>query len=224
MKVKLMIILMSSIVILPAIPETWSAEAMLPHLSTFGLFLLIFNDVILGLTVSLTVNMMLEVTVLLGEFIGINVGFAMSRQFDPNSDSENSSISVMFMQIFLVLFLAFDMHLSFIKIAALSFSKVGPGQNILTPDHLTNIVEVGSLIFVYALQLSLPIIAVMLMINICLGIISRFGQDFQVLMISFPIRLGTGLLLLAALMPVFTSTFSNIYDLILENFGLVLGF
>jgi flagellar biosynthesis protein FliR len=221
-KTKFYIILMCSIVILPSLPESWSSENMIHHLDIFGLFLLLMNDLILGLTVSLAISTFLEVANLAGQFLSTNMGFSMSTQIDPGSETQSASISVMFMQMFLVLFLAYDMHLGFIRIAVQSFSVIEPGQNILTPDHLSTIIDIGSMVFVYALQISTPIIAVMLLINTAMGIISRFGQDFQVLMISFPLRLGLGLMMLIVMMPVFTSFFMDLHIEILDKFGLIL--
>jgi flagellar biosynthetic protein FliR len=222
-KTKMSLILMTALIILPGLPESWSAENMLPHLSIFGLFMLMLNDIIIGLTVSLTVNLLLETVNLLGQFLSINMGFSMSQQFDPASGTQSSSLSVMFTQIFIVLFLAFDMHLQFIRISVKSFAVIEPGKNILTPDHLSTIIDLGSSTFMYAFQVSLPIVAVMLLVNTAMGIIARFGQDFNVLMISFPLRLGVGLTMLIVLMPVFTSFFMDLQVEILEKMGLVLG-
>ena len=224
MRVKTAIVLLSSVVLLPALPTEWSAQAFQMDLTIFSIFTILLVDLLIGLTVSLCVNLLLEVTTIAGQFISINVGYAMSRQLDPTSGEQSSTIGFMFTQMMFILFLALDLHLVFIKIAADSFQHSIPGQNILSYDHLNTIVNLGSDIFVYALQMSLPIIAVMLVINLCMGIISRFGQDFQVLMISFPLRLGVGLALLIVLMPSFIIVFTNIYDEIFINLGKILNF
>ena len=224
MRVKTSIVLLSSIIILPGLPAEWSAQAFQMQLTIFSIFTILLVDLLLGLTVSLCVNLLMEVTAIAGQFISINVGYSMSRQLDPTSGEQSSTIGFMFTQMMFVLFLSLDLHLVFIRIAADSFNYHAPGQNILTYDHLNTIVNLGSDIFVYSLQMSLPIIAVMLIINLSMGIISRFGQDFQVLMISFPLRLGVGLTLLIVLMPSFVMVFSNIFDEIFENLGQILNF
>jgi len=224
MKIKMTIILACSILVLPALPSEWSEQALQINLDIFSLFTLLLVDMLIGLTVGLCVNLLMEVTVLAGQFISINVGYAMSRQMDPTSGEQSTTISFMLTQMMIILFLALDLHLLFIRVAAESFSHHQPGQNIITYDHMITIVNLGSNIFTYALQMSIPIIAVMLVINISMGIISRFGQDFQVLMISFPLRLGVGLMMLIFLMPAFITVFTDIYDEIFRNIGDILGF
>ena len=224
MKIKMIIILMSSIIILPGLPEGWSEQAFNIQLDIISLFTIILVDFLIGLTVSLCVNLLLEVTTLAGQFISINVGYSMTKQLDPTSGEESMTLSFMLTQMMFILFLAMDLHLVFIKIAATSFNFNNPGANILTYDHLNTIVILGSEIFIYSLQMAIPIIAVMFILNLCMGIISRFGQDFQVLMLSFPLRLGVGLMLLIILMPAFVAVFSNIYDEIFNKMGDILGF
>ena len=224
MRVKTAIVLLSSVIVLPGLPPEWSAQAFQVHLTVFSIFSILLVDMLIGLTVGLCVNLLMETTTIAGQFISINVGYSMSKQMDPTSGQQSSTIGFMLTQMMFIIFLTMDLHLVFIRIAANSFQYSSPGQNLLSYDHLDTIVNLGSDIFVYALQMSLPIIAVMLVINLSMGIISRFGQDFQVLMISFPLRLGVGLTLLIILMPSFIVVFTNIYAEIFDNLGKILNF
>ncbi|MCH2205617.1 MAG: flagellar biosynthetic protein FliR [Lentisphaerales bacterium] len=223
MKMKLMILLAITVILLPSLPDAWSAQALLNHLSIMGLFTIILIDLLLGLTVSLAVFLMLEIAALAGFFISMNVGYSMSMQFDPNTESQNTSISVMLMQAFVLIFIITDMHLGFIKIAALSFKTMPPGHLFLSESHMISIVDISSSIFYYSFQLSLPIIAIMFLINVAMGIISRFGEDFQVLMLSFPIRLGVGLMLLVSLIPIINNYFVEYCGNIIDHLGNILG-
>lgn len=223
MKMKLMFLLATTVILLPSLPETWSAQSMLNHLSIMGLFTVILIDLLLGLTVSLTVFLVLEIAALAGFFISMNVGYSMSMQFDPNTESQNTSISVLLMQTLVLMFIITDMHLGFIKIAALSFKTMPPGHLFLSEDHMISVIEISSSIFYYSFQLSLPIIAIMFLINVAMGIISRFGEDFQVLMLSFPIRLGVGLMILISLIPIINNYFIEYCHNILDHLGNILG-
>lgn len=222
-RVKVAVLLAITMIIIPSLPEAWSPTALATYLGATGFVTLILLDFLLGLTVSLSVFLIMEIAVLAGHFISMNVGYSMSMQFDPNTESQNSTISVMFMQIFILIFLVTDMHLGFIKITASSFHTMPPGHLFLNEDHLISIVETSNDIFRYSFQLSLPIIAIMLLINVAMGIISRFGEDFQVLMLSFPIRLGVGLMLLIALLPIINNSFIFYCENILDNLGNILG-
>ena len=192
MRIKMLIIVAISVILIPTLPPEWSADAMAYHFDTFGMTALLVSDMLIGLTVSLCIFFMMEITNLAGGFLSTNIGYGAAQQFDPSTGTQSNSLSVMLGQVFIVYFLSMNMHLAFISIAGSSFATLPPGYIILTPDHLTSIISIGSNVFVYAFQLSMPVIAVMFIINIAMGIITRFGEDFQVLMLSFPLRLGVG--------------------------------
>lgn len=223
MKIKIIITLAMSIIIMPGLPDTWSSEALEKHIGLAGFFTIIGIDFLLGLTVSLSVFLIIEIATLAGHFIAMNVGYSMSMQFDPNTEEQNTSISVMFVQMFIMFFIVTDMHLGFIKITAASFATMPPGHLFLSEDHMISIIDISNSIFVYSFQLSLPIIAIMFLINVAMGIISRFGEDFQVLMLSFPLRLGVGMMLLIYLIPTISNYFISYSEQILNNLGNILG-
>jgi flagellar biosynthesis protein FliR len=41
-----------------------------------------------------------------------------------------------------------------------------------------------------------------LLINVALGLMTRFGEEFEVLMLAFPIRIAVGFFVMAATIPV----------------------
>ena len=223
MRIKILIVIGTSVVLLPTLPPEWGDKAMLHHYDTFGVTALLISDMLIGLTVSLCVFLMMEITTLAGDFLSINIGYSAAQQFDPASGAQSNSLGVMLGHIFIVYFLALNMHLGFISIAGQSFANLPPGYVILTPDHMTSIISIGSDVFIYAFQLSMPVIGVMFVINVAMGIITRFGEDFQVLMLSFPLRLGVGLMFLIVLMPIFLEIFNSISEELLQNYGTLLG-
>ena len=223
MRIKIIIIVAISVILIPTLPPEWSAESMDYYFDTLGMTSLLISDLLIGLTVSLCIFFMMEVTNLAGGFLSSNIGYGAAQQFDPSTGAQSNSLSVMLGQIFIVYFLSLNMHLGFISILGSSFATLPPGHIILTPDHLTSIITISGDVFIYSFQLSMPVIAVMFVINVAMGIIARFGEDFQVLMLSFPLRLGVGLMILILLMPVFLEIFSQLSEEMLENFGTLLG-
>ena len=59
----------------------------------------------------------------------------------------------------------------------------------------------GATIFSAGLQLSLPIVAALLIANIALGILTRAAPQLNIFGIGFPISLGVGLLLISQTLP-----------------------
>ena len=61
------------------------------------------------------------------------------------------------------------------------------------PSHqVRQIVDFGSLMFVGAMQLALPAVVAILMVNVSFGVISRAAPTLNLFAVGFPITLMTG--------------------------------
>jgi flagellar biosynthetic protein FliR len=99
-------------------------------------------------------------------------------------------------------FLAINGHLHMLSALAESF-KTLPIGNMMPNQGFHDVARWGSSIFVYALQISLPILAALLITNIALGILTRAAPQLNLFAIGFPITLAIGFLVLALSMPHF---------------------
>jgi flagellar biosynthetic protein FliR len=63
------------------------------------------------------------------------------------------------------------------------------------------LVRWGGTVFSAGLQLSLPIVAALLITNVALGILTRAAPQLNIFGIGFPISLGVGLLLISLVLP-----------------------
>jgi hypothetical protein len=60
-------------------------------------------------------------------------------------------------------------------------------------------------------QLSLPIVAALLITNVALGILTRAAPQLNLFGIGFPITLGMGLLVIAMTLPYFGTPIQNLF-------------
>ncbi len=65
--------------------------------------------------------------------------------------------------------------------------------------------------FSIGLQLALPLIAILLMTNLALGILTRSAPQLNIFAIGFPITLGVGLIALDITLPYFTPQFEHMF-------------
>ncbi len=194
------------VVITPILPPAWRAAT--PAIDFLSLAMMVGAELMLGLTVGLIIRLILEIIALGGYLMDRDLGFAMTSLFAPGTMGGQTINSLLFMQGFYLLFLITDTHLILIRIVVDSFRTLGPGQFVTTNALLDEFLELSSTMFVLAFQFALPIFALVLMINVSMGLITRFAQEFQVMMLSFPLRLGLGLFILMGATPVLL-TFSR---------------
>jgi flagellar biosynthetic protein FliR len=70
----------------------------------------------------------------------------------------------------------------------------------------------ASTIFTTGLQLSLPIVAALLITTVALGILTRAAPQLNIFGIGFPISLGVGMLLLSQTLPYLSGPMQNLFN------------
>ena len=76
----------------------------------------------------------------------------------------------------------------------------------------------GAEIFRLGLWIALPLVAMLLFVNLVLGIISRVAQQMNIFAIGFPITLGVGLLGVLLTLPMMQAPFTMALERMLQHF------
>ncbi|MEN9360755.1 MAG: flagellar biosynthesis protein FliR [Verrucomicrobiota bacterium] len=224
MRVKAGCLLALSVMVLPVLPPAWAAGGFSGVLDLPSLLLLLGSDLLLGLTVSIGTMLIFEAVNIGATILANEMGYNAAGQFDPSTEQPQTEIAVLLNLCFLNVFLSCNGHLDFIAVAVDSFSSLPPGAFALHPDHHEAVQQLGQLAFDFGLRLALPVLATMLLINLALGLISRFAEDFQVLMISFPIRIAAGLAVLSAAVPLILAAFRELAGQLKELLPRLVGY
>jgi len=202
MRVKVSLVLGISLLLMPTLPPDWGAALVTHEVGVIALTMVLIMEVLLGLCLTLATQMFLVVLELAGQQFADGMGFTMAQTVDPSSDQSTPINTVLFSQCFVMLFFILNFHHDVIRLAALSFQSIGPGQFILEPAIGENLIYLGAEVFKLGFQLALPIFALMMLVNISLGFMAKLGEDFPVLMEAFAIRIGLGFLVMAAMAPI----------------------
>lgn len=202
MRVRILLVIAITVALIPIIPATWFTPTEGSPIGIVYLLKLVGAEAALGLIVALMLRLFMEAFAFAGELIGIHMGFAFAQQLDPSLEQTTSMIGKLMTMIFLMVFLAVGGHLVVLRLAAHSFSILPPGGLVLSEGMESGVLQASARLFVLGFKLSLPVFCIIFFIDIGLALMTKFGQEFQVLMLAFPIRIGLGLFILAASVPV----------------------
>lgn len=200
---RLFLLLVIGVMLLPVTPSNWDAALAAKQLDFFGLALMMGMETLLGLMVAMVVMIFLEVFELVGYQCSDMMGFTMAEIVDPASGQSNSVMTILITQVFFIVFLICDFHLDLLRLAAMSFTTIGPGAFYLSPEMGGSVVSLLVEVYRMGFQLALPIFALNLIVNVCLALISKVGEEFPVLMLSFPVKIGLGLIVFLGMVPIF---------------------
>ncbi|MDF2676549.1 MAG: type secretion protein [Bacillota bacterium] len=179
--------------------------------------IIIIKELFIGYLIGFIISMFFSVVVIAGEIIDMQIGMSMSQIYDPSSNM-SMGISGSFLNIFtMILFFSAGGHLSLIEIFITSFKLIKIGVFLIPTDLFLNMVELLSQILTYALKLSLPIIAVEIIIEAGMGILMKAIPQIQVFSVNVQLKLMVGMFLMVILVPTFSAFLQNMMTIMFDN-------
>jgi len=158
----------------------------------------LFNEVTVGALMGVTLQIVTAAIVLSGHAVSSSMGLGMANMMDPNLGNV-PTLSQFLLIIGLLVFLALGGHLVLISVLVQSFTSIPIGTGLLGTNAITGFLTWSSQVFMGAVIMVLPIMLGLLMINGCLGVISRASPSLNVFAVGFPalIPIGFGMVLLS---------------------------
>lgn len=157
----------------------------------------LLQEVALGYLLGFVFALLYEALFLAGQVMSFMMGFSFSEVFDPLSQSPQSSISQLLVIVTSLLLLSWDLHHEFFRTLAESFRLLPPWHYGLPPQMTTTVVQATSLLFLYGLKIATLSLCLLGFTVLGLAFLSRVLPEFNILFLSFPIRLFIGYFALA---------------------------
>ena len=170
--------------------------------SWHGLFILV-QQLLIGVAIGFIMRIVFAAVEAAGEIVGLQMGLGFASFFDPQSAGQTLVLARFFNMLALLIFLAVNAHLLLLGVLVDSFQSLPISPQPLSAAGFYNVAAFGSTVFAVGLQLALPVIAIMLMTNLSLGILTRSAPQLNIFAIGFPITLGVGLIVLDLTLPYF---------------------
>lgn len=177
--------------------------------------LLVVQQVLIGLAIGFSARLVFAAFETAGEIVGLQMGLSYAGFFDPSSGSANA-VGRTFSTLALLSFVTMNGPLLLVGAILHSFSTfpiqldTAAGPMSAFPWQLREIVGMGSNIFAAAIALALPIIAMLLFVNLTLGIVSRVAPQFNIFSVGFPVTVACGLFMLTVGLPLLEAPLLNL--------------
>lgn len=179
--------------------------------------LVVLNQILIGAAMGLALQMVFAMFIVGGQTIAFQMGLGFASMVDPSSGTQVPVISQFYVIILTLVFLALDGHLTFISVVAESFRTLPIGVNGLSDNGLWALVVWGGNMYSGAVQIALPAIASLLLINLTFGVVTRSAPQFNIFSIGFPVTLVAGFFImlstLKAILPQIKLQLVSAFDL-----------
>lgn len=197
MRVKAGLSAFCALIILPHLIKTQT----LPELSVSGYGLMAVKEMVLGFCLGYVVIMINGILRLAGSIFGMQVGFSFVQVADPSSNQGLGIVSEFFQLAGSLTFLFIGGHLIILKAFFQSFDMVPLAGIILSGSIVEEMVMYSRMIFVCGLQISMPVVAVILIGDVALGIIARTVPKMNIFQLGFSLKIIGGLTIMIIMMP-----------------------
>ncbi len=195
-RVKLGLGVAIAVVIAPTLPAQQQIS-----LDTAQALPLLIQQVMIGLSLGFMLRLAMAGIELAGEIIGLQMGLSFAGFFDPQSQQGGNAVSSWLGVIAMLLFLGINGHLLLIDTLADSFRVFPVGDGLISMVDVRSLAAAGSEVFRLGLQLSLPFIAVLLMVNLSLGVMVRVAPQMNLMSVGMPATITVGFVSLYLLLP-----------------------
>ena len=179
--------------------------------------LILTQEALIGLAMGFSMRLVFAAVELAGEISSLTMGLGFASFYDPSSQGRSSAVSQFFALLATLGFVAVNGHLLIISALVESFTSMPITATPLNAGGFVQLAHWGGTVFSAGVQLSLPIVAALLLTNIALGILTRAAPSLNLFGIGFPITLTIGFLVVSVSLPYLAGPWQNLFQRGIEN-------
>jgi flagellar biosynthesis protein FliR len=159
------------------------------------ILLWLLPEIAVGVTIGLGVAFILEVFMTAGQILSLNAGFSFAQTIDPTTQAQSGVLLVFAQLAGGMVFLALGLDREVIRTLADSLEAHPAGAWITRPGAEA-VLRLGGDMLALAVRLALPAIALLVLVDIALGLMGRLNAQLQLMTLAFPIKMTAALVLM----------------------------
>lgn len=217
-QVKVMASVFFTLVLLPILPTPAPVNIL-----SIESFLLIINELVLGIALGLVLQLIFDAIILAGQLISNGMGLGFAMMVDPQRGVQVPVLSQYLLIICMLLFVAMNGHLEFIHLLASTFEIWPVGERAMAGEQFSNIAQWGSVLFSGSIRVAIPAIIALLVVQVAIGVISRSAPTLNLFAVGFPLAMLMGYLIVDQLMPNLLPVLAGLLDQAYERLAVLVG-
>lgn len=199
------------------VPGVASSITSLPHHPLlFGI--IVVSEAILGYLLGFTAKLIIFAAQFGGTVVGYLMGFAAANIMDPQNQQQTPLISQFQNVIALLLFLALNIHHLFIRAIVKSFELLPVAPLDFSGDVIPYLMNMTSDMFVLGIRLCAPLLALLLLSDLVMAIMSRVFPQLNVFLLKFPVNIGLGMIVMGITLDLVVGVLGNEFQSLSERF------
>jgi len=196
----------------PAVPQTAAA-----------LVVAVVTQTLIGAALGFVTYLMLAAVAAAGTLIDVFGGFSLPQAFDPLGMNMNTVFGKFHQMLATVLLFTTNCHLLVIGGLMRTFHFLPVGQAPSLPHNADVLSTAFSLMFISAVQIALPMIAVLFVADLGLALLTKVAPQLNAINVMFPAKIGLVLLVIGLSFPVLPIAVERLSKLATQAMAALVG-
>ncbi len=188
-------------------PATGFGAELPPELVGFSLA--VAGEAFVGLILGFAASLPFYGIRMAGSLLGIQMGFGIVNVMTQRGE-RLSIVSRFYNLLAVLLFILMGGHHLLLRALALSLKTAPLGQVALGSGVASYLVGLSASMFVVALSVGGPLMAVLFLTDAAMGFVARTVPQMNIFIVGFPVKIGLGLLGIAVTLPFFVRTVDSL--------------
>ena len=184
-----------------------------------GFAMILIKELLIGLVFGFFTNLIITVLLYAGEIMDTEIGLGMAKAYDPATGVTMPVFGNYYYYLFILYFFLINGHQTYLKLFSLSYQTIPVGWAFTdtTLDLIYIIVMYMGTVMELALKFAMPILAVELIVEFCMGIIMKAVPTIQIFVLNIHLKLIIGFITLLAAARPMSEFVENLFSILWEN-------
>ena len=169
------------------------------------------SEVLVGLAIGVAASLVFHALEMGASLVGVQMGFGLQGVIDPLTGAQSSVIDQFYRLLVTLIFFAINGHYLVIGGLLQTFEVVPPGTADLTLIAGERVTPFFTALFVVALRIAMPVMGALMLTDLAMGLVARTVPQMNVLIVGFPLKIGVGVLVLAASVPLMAAFMGRVF-------------
>jgi flagellar biosynthesis protein FliR len=189
--------------IVPTVPAT---------LSTSYLLVTTITEVAIGAALGFIVQVLFTAVQIAGDILDLTGGFTLQPAYDPLALNSSGVVGKLQFQLASTLLFTSGGHLLMVRGFVTSYQGLPVGASLPTGQLAQTLIKAFSMMFLSALQIAGPMVAVLLLADVALALLSRAAPALNIFQMGFPVKIMLTLALLGLTFPLLPSALDTLLE------------
>ncbi len=174
--------------------------------------LVLVSELLLGILLSVVTQFFFAAIQLAGQLIDTQMGFGIVNVMDPLSGAPAPILGNFKYILTMLVFLQVDGHHLLLKALYGSYNVIPIGEFAVSDNIIRLLVSFFGEVLFTGLQLALPVVGSLLVVDIVMGIISRTVPQMNIFMVGMPAKILFGFAVLLVTLPLFIYLLNSLIE------------